>query len=80
MYWRTWAFKNAECFHRGIIAREVRAIRVEDLRNINVKRSIFHRIIGIGDIEFSSSGSSGIEVVFKGVRHPMTVMTRIQNA
>ncbi len=66
--------------HHGIVAREVRAIRVEDLRNINVKQSLFHRIIGIGDIEFSSSGSSGIEVVFKGVSQPMAVMKRIQNA
>jgi uncharacterized membrane protein YdbT with pleckstrin-like domain len=63
----------------GIIAREVRAIRVEDLRNINVKQSLFHRIIGIGDVEFSSAGDSGIEVVFKGVSQPMAVMRRIQN-
>ncbi|KAA0219975.1 PH domain-containing protein [candidate division KSB1 bacterium] len=66
--------------HRGIIAREVRAIRVEDLRNINVKQTLFHRLIGIGDVEFSSAGSSGVEVVFKGVSQPMALMRKIQNA
>lgn len=66
--------------YHGLIAREVRAIRLEDLRNINVKQTFLHRIIGIGDIEFSSAGSSGVEVVFKGVSRPMAVMRKIQNA
>jgi hypothetical protein len=50
------------------------------LRNINVKQTILHRIIGIRDIEFSSSSSADVEIVFNGVSQIMAVMKRIQDA
>ena len=78
--WRFTVHDDIIQSQHGIIAREVRAIRVDDLRNINVKQTLFHRILGIGDVEFSSSAGEGIEVVFKGVSQPMAVMNKIQNA
>ena len=76
--WR-YSVENATIESRhGIIAREIRSIRVADLRNINVKQSIFQRLIGIGDVEFSSSGTAGVEVVFYGVHNPMVVMHEVQ--
>jgi uncharacterized membrane protein YdbT with pleckstrin-like domain len=57
----------------GIIARKVHSIRIKDLRNINVNQSLWQRVVGVGDVEFSSAGGSGIEVVFKGVDDPMQV-------
>jgi len=47
--WRFTVHDDIIQSHHGLIAREVRAIRVNDLRNINVKQSLLHRIIGIGD-------------------------------
>lgn len=57
----------------GLIARKVKSIRVQDLRNINVNQSLWQRIVGVGDVEFSSAGGSGIEVVFRGVNRPLEV-------
>jgi uncharacterized membrane protein YdbT with pleckstrin-like domain len=63
---------------RGIIARDVSSIRVEDVRSINVKQSLFERLLFIGDIEFSSAASPEAEVVFKKISTPMRVKRKIQ--
>jgi len=62
----------------GMIARKVRSIRVQDLRNINVNQTLIQRILGVGDVEFSSAGGSGIEVVFRGVDKPLEVKALAQ--
>ena len=64
---------------RGIIGRDVQSIRLKDLRNVNVRQSFFQRIFFVGDVEFSSSGGSGIEVVFHGVPSPMEVKTLVHS-
>ncbi len=63
----------------GIIARQVHSIRIQDLRNVNVKQSILQRLIGIGDVEFSSAGGEGIEVVFNAITSPMQLKERVQD-
>jgi len=62
----------------GIIARDIKTIRVKDVRNINLKQSVFQRMFGIGDLEFSSAGGAGIEVTFKGIISPMAIKRRVQ--
>lgn len=69
---------NIESRH-GIIAREVRSIRIADVRNINVKQSLFDRLLFIGDIEIGSAGTADIEVVFRRVGRPFAVKRKIQN-
>jgi uncharacterized membrane protein YdbT with pleckstrin-like domain len=63
----------------GLIARKVCSIRVCDLRNINVKQSLWQRLMGVGDVEFSSAGGSGIEVSFRGVGDPLQVKSLAQH-
>ena len=62
----------------GVIARKVKSIRIRDLRNINVNQTLFQRIMGVGDVEFSSAGGSGIEVTFLGVDKPLEVKAQAQ--
>lgn len=76
-----WRFRmdadNVES-QEGLIARKVRSIRLRDLRNINVNQTLAQRLLGIGNVEFSSSAGSGVEVVFFGVSRPMRVKTLAQ--
>ena len=58
---------------RGIIGRDVRSIRVQDLRNVNVRQTIWQRLLGVGDVEFSSAGGAGVEVTFYGVSDPLRI-------
>jgi uncharacterized membrane protein YdbT with pleckstrin-like domain len=62
----------------GLIAREVRSVRVEDVRSINVKQNVLQRLLNLGDIEFSSAASTDAEVVFTGVSSPLKVKEKIQ--
>ncbi len=64
---------------KGIIARNVNSIRIMDLRNVNVRQSIIQRLLGIGNVEFSSAGGADVEVVFFGVLDPMKVKRSIQS-
>jgi membrane protein YdbS with pleckstrin-like domain len=62
----------------GLIARRVRAIRVRDLRNINVRQSAAQRLLGVGDVEFSSAAGDAVEVAFFGVPDPMGLKDYVQ--
>ncbi len=77
----SWAYTiNGETIEsrEGLIARKVKSIRIQDLRNINVKQSLWQRLMGVGDVEFSSAGGSGIEVSFRGVSDPLQVKSLAQ--
>lgn len=63
----------------GYIAREIKSVRVEDVRNINVTQTFLQRLLGIGNIEFSTAGSAGVEVTFEDVSDPMSVKEKIQS-
>ncbi len=76
--WRFTATQDTIETRHGIIARNVKSIRVKDLRNVNLNQSVFQRIFGVGDLEFSSAGGAGIEVIFHGVIRPMDLKQQIQ--
>ncbi|MBA3563053.1 MAG: PH domain-containing protein [Gammaproteobacteria bacterium] len=71
------ADRSIEC-HHGILSRDVNAIRLRDLRNVNVRQSLLQRLLGVGDVEFSSAGGSGIEVAFRGVVDPLGLKRKVQ--
>ena len=61
---------------KGILGRDVQSIRVQDLRNVNVRQTLWQRLLGVGDVEFSSAGGAGVEVTFYGVTDPLGVKDR----
>jgi uncharacterized membrane protein YdbT with pleckstrin-like domain len=72
-FWRyTIDDENIES-RRGLIARKVQSIRIRDLRNINVSQTVAQRLLGVGDVEFSSAAGGDVEVVFFGVTDPLSV-------
>lgn len=76
--WRYLIDADAIESHQGLIGRTVRSIRVQDLRNVNLRQSVVQRLLGVGDVEFSSAGGGGVEVVFFGVRDPVQVKALVQ--
>ena len=51
----------------GLITKSSNEVRVKDIRTINVRKRGFKGLLGVGDVEFSSSGGDGSEVVFRDV-------------
>ena len=64
---------------KGIISRDISSINLKNLRSINLKQGIFQRIVGTGNLEFSSSGGGGVEVVFFGVKKPLYLKRKIED-
>jgi len=65
---------------RGIIARHLEMIRIEDLRNVSADQTIWQRLFMLGDAGFSSAGSGGIEVIFRGISRPVGLKNRVEQA
>ncbi len=51
----------------GLFTKSSNEVRVKDIRTINVRRRGFKGLLGVGDVEFSSAGGDGSEVVFRDV-------------
>jgi uncharacterized membrane protein YdbT with pleckstrin-like domain len=62
----------------GIISRYSTEVRHEDVRNLQVEQTALQRILGVGQIEISSSGQSAMEIVVKGVPDPQGIADLIR--
>jgi len=57
----------------GFISRTITEVEISHIRSIEVRQTIPQRLVGIGDVEISTSGSDGFEVAFLSVRDPLGV-------
>jgi uncharacterized membrane protein YdbT with pleckstrin-like domain len=57
----------------GILSRDVNEVDIIDLRDISLHQSLWQRLLGTGDVEFSSAGRPGVEVTFRGVWRPREI-------
>jgi hypothetical protein len=52
----------------GIIGRNSKEVRIVDIRSMDVHQKGLLGFLGVGTLDFSSSGTDGVEVQFKNVR------------
>ncbi len=67
----------------GLIAKSSKEVRIEDIRTINVLTPGLRGLLGVGTVEFASSGGSSIEVAFTEVQAAHRIkglVRRIQDA
>lgn len=62
----------------GILARKVDALRLENLRHVEVAQGIWQRVLGVGDIRFASAGTDKTEIVFQGLLRPERLRQTMQ--
>jgi len=67
-----------EC-RSGIISKDLRSIRLENLRDVRLKQSIMQRLFLVGDLAFSSSGQSIEEVTFSGISKPQALKDGVED-
>lgn len=63
---------------KGILARKVDALHLDDLRHMEVNQGVWQRIFGVGTIRFASAGTDQPEIVFRGVLHPDRIRRELQ--
>ncbi len=64
--------------HRGLVARNQKAVRISDMRSVELRQGVVQRLLNIGDLAFYSAGSASAEVLFKGIKNPAIVRDDIQ--
>lgn len=60
-------------YRSGMMSTRESEIRVEDVRDIEITRSLWQRIVGTGVLSLSTSGESGMEIEITGLRQPERV-------
>jgi len=63
---------------RGLIARDIIQVRFSDIRSIGLRQTLIGRLLGVGTLEFSSSGTGGVDVRFVNIPAPMRVKKWIE--
>ena len=61
----------------GILAKNTREVRHQDVRYLEVKQSFFDRIFGVGSISVSSAAQGIIELEVAGIANPTAVKETI---
>lgn len=64
--------------HVGIVARQTRRVRLQHVRSVGLRQTFFGRLFNVGDLEFASSGTGEVDIVFRGIRSPATMRAHIQ--
>ena len=54
----------------GIVGRSSKEVRIVDIRSMDVHEKGLLGLLGVGTLDFSSSGTDGVEVQFRHVRRP----------
>lgn len=62
--------KRSVLRHRGVFTREERAVPLNQVQDIAISYGIIRRLLGHGDIQIETAGSSGTEIVMKNVHDP----------
>ena len=62
---------------RGIFSRRTAELHVSDIRLVNLHQNLWQRIFGVGSLDISSAGHSGVEVQFIGIPNPDSAKERI---
>ncbi len=63
---------------RGLVSKSSREIRIPDIRAINVNKSGFSGLLGVGDVVFSSSGGSEEDVIFHQTANAHRLKQRVR--
>jgi len=63
---------------KGVISKNLKSVRLENLRDIELNQSVLQRLLGIGNLSFSTAGSIGAEVVFDGIANPQDLKDSVE--
>ena len=65
-------------FKKGIISRHTEEMRLKSVETVEVRQSVFGRVLGYGNIKVTGRGVS--DVILKHLRRPLEAKRAIENA
>jgi membrane protein YdbS with pleckstrin-like domain len=63
---------------KGIITRDETHVRFNEIRTIGLRQGILDRLLGIGILEFASSGTDGVDIRFFNLANPVRIKSEIE--
>lgn len=57
----------------GMLSKSTKEVRIRDIKAVNVVKRGIAGLFGIGTLEFSSAGGSGVEVAFQGIENAQKI-------
>jgi membrane protein YdbS with pleckstrin-like domain len=75
--WRYLIDEHSIDSYHGVLARRVHSIRIEDVRDVEVRQNPVQRALNVGDVEFAG-GVGAATVVFFGVTDPLELLRLAQ--
>jgi len=57
----------------GLFTKSTKEVRIRDIKSINVVKKGMAGLFGIGTLEFSSAGGSGVEVAFEAINNAQKI-------
>jgi len=64
--------------HHGIIARNQKTVRIQDLRSVSLQQGLIQRLLNVGNVAFYTAGSASAEVLYRGIKNPAIVRDDVQ--
>lgn len=64
---------SAVTLKTGFFSKQVNQVLIRDVKNIRVDQSLWQRLVGIGTVDISSSGQSGVEIHAVGFPLPYEI-------
>jgi len=65
-------------FNKGIVTRDVTHIRFAEIRTIGLRQGLLDRLLNIGILEFSSSGTDDVDIRFINIANPTGIKSEIE--
>jgi len=63
---------------KGLFAKNSVEVGMPQIRTIEVRQTVFQRMLGIGDIMIASSGTDAYEIIVPGIEEPKELRDLIQ--
>ena len=64
----------------GIISRDESSVNLRDIRNVQLQQGPIQRLLGYGDVSFSTAGTGDVEIRFGKVSRPRRVKRMVEEA
>ena len=80
LWWRNdyLALTNRSIIRRkGVFTKEERAVPLNQVQDISISYGIIRRILGHGDVQIETAGSTGTEIVMKNIDKPEEFRSRV---
>lgn len=65
--------------NEGLFSKDQSRIEFKHIRGVNLRQSVFERLLGIGTIDIATSGSELSEVRFAGITNPKRVLETLRD-